>query len=162
MAKAAVRVSGKLNVKGAGRCVFTGGEEGVIEVRSVISAMWADRTALNQNINPQARHSNPAVMVLNVVSLPRAGVVLSTTRTMDIKPGTTVGGQAKPRTRLSLAWEGGRRLTDFRVNLVEIVTGLSIALTSIVWRIFPSTKSPKGSGAQMAQETTETNQGDKC
>ena len=156
---------GKLNAKGVGRCVFTGGEEGVIEVRNVITAMWADRTSLNQNINPQARHSNPAEMAQNVATLPRAGVVLGTIITMDIKPGTTEGGQARSGTRLNPVGEGGRRQTDFRVNLVEIVTVSSTALTFIVWRIFPSIKSPKDSGAQMAQETTETtktNQGENC
>ena len=122
MAKVPVSVTGKLKVKGAGRCAFTGGEASVIEVRIVISAMWADRTVLPQDMNPHIGHSNPAKMVPRVVTLPKGGVVLATTITM-IKPGTTAGGQASPGTRHSPAGALGRMSTDFHVNLAGIVTG---------------------------------------
>ena len=123
MAKVPVTVPGNLNGKGAGRCVVTGEKEGAIEARTAILAMWADRIVIKQNINPQAGHSNPAKMVQDVAILPRAGVVMGTTRPMDIKPGTKSGGRASPGIRCSPAGEGGRRPTDFRVNLAGIVTG---------------------------------------
>ena len=118
----AVSVTGKLNMKGVGRCAFTGGEASEIEVRIVISAMWAYRTVLPQGMNQHTGHSNPAKRVPGVVTLPKGGVVLATTITM-IKPGTTAGGQVSPGTRHSPAGALGRMLTDFRVNLAGIVTG---------------------------------------
>ena len=75
------------NVRRVVKSVFTGREENVTGVHSVISAMWAGRTDLNRNNKPQIAHLNLAGMVQIVAILPRADVVLGTMITKCTNPG---------------------------------------------------------------------------
>ena len=80
-----------------GKFVSTGGEADVIGAISVTSVMWAARTLLDLNINPQEVHRNPAGTVPPVATLQEASVTLTTTMTKGTTttstraPGTTTG-----------------------------------------------------------------------
>ena len=82
--------------------VSTGGEADVIGAISVTSVMWAVRTLLDLNINPQEVHRHSAGTVPHVATLQEASVTLTTTVTKGTittstrAPGTTTGSTRAP------------------------------------------------------------------
>ena len=158
----------KTNVKKVEKCAFTGKGANVLEVPNAISVMWAGKTSLLKNNNPQQRHLNHAVMVLSVALMLRAGAILATTSLTATTPRSRAPGRGKPGPVCSPtgAWgsrtgEGDKSPTGLVVDSAQNVTELSIARSSIAWRIFPCITTNKGSEEPSKTETTETSQHSK-